>query len=245
MIPSKIYTFTLPANGTYPLNVIGSYFKILSASGPVSIWGDSFGNLGTIDAGQGLRDVPFGSLQISDTTGATNTVRILVAASTFVDDRVAGNVSIIDSARSLVLADSSFWTNVYQSPVAAQYPHVAVFNPAASTKNLSVIITYMLSLSAVQVSLRTLNAAPAWVAKTPQNRNVNSAVAAQHQLWMTTNAVLQGAASNFPGTVLTANVAKDLARPRSPIVVKPGQGLVLVTDTVNTDLAAGFDVEEF
>lgn len=92
MLPTKIYTFTIAANATYRLLVAGQYFKLLAAAGAVRIDGD-FGRLDDLIAGQGLEATPFSFLNLTDTSGAINTVRLLVGDENFIDG-VQGNVNI-------------------------------------------------------------------------------------------------------------------------------------------------------
>lgn len=91
MLPVKLYSFNVAAGGSYRLLVAGKYFKILSATGPVSVLSD-FGTLAPMIAGYGLTDTAFSYLYITDLSGASNDVQIVVGDRNFVDSRITGQV---------------------------------------------------------------------------------------------------------------------------------------------------------
>lgn len=95
MKPSKFYTFTIPAFSVYQLQVIGDYFKIIEATGAVDIKAE-WGELKGLIAGQGLEATPFNRLEITDASGASNTVRIYIGDEKFIDG-LAGTVSVSTS----------------------------------------------------------------------------------------------------------------------------------------------------
>lgn len=129
MIPAKIYPLTVPGGGTFVLPASGAMFKILSATGPVIVTGDTFGNLGQVDAGQGLTlPAQFGRLTLTDMTGADNALQVLVADAGFIDDRIAGIVETIDSAANRSLAKQAFGGFNSFTGAAGQYGYVCLAN---------------------------------------------------------------------------------------------------------------------
>lgn len=90
----KVYTFTIPANGAFPLLVISDYFRIQAATGAVDVEGDTFGTLPDLLTGQGLENTPYNRLTFVDKTGAPNTVSVLCSGDLFIDNRLYGVVSI-------------------------------------------------------------------------------------------------------------------------------------------------------
>lgn len=97
MKPSQFYEFTIPAYGAYMLTVGGDYFKILRATGPISIkakWGELRGLI----SGQGLEASPFDRLELRDESGAANTVRLFIGDEKFID----GLAGAVDIARARV-----------------------------------------------------------------------------------------------------------------------------------------------
>ena len=119
MIPAKIYPVVIPAGQSAPLLVEGEYFKVLSSTGTLEITGDTFGQLGEILPGQGLENTRFKRLTLRDTSGGINTVQLLVAGEKFVDDRITGEVSIIDGNLARTRANQAFLTQSGISPVTA------------------------------------------------------------------------------------------------------------------------------
>lgn len=92
MQPSAIYTFDVPAYSTYTLRVAGQYFKILSASNPINIRTENQDLKGLV-AGQGQEKTPFSYINFTDSSGFTNTIRVVVADQNFVDG-LTGSIAI-------------------------------------------------------------------------------------------------------------------------------------------------------
>lgn len=135
MTPAKIYSFSIPAGGSFPLLVIGDYCKILTSSGALTLTGDSFGTLGPILAGQGVEQTPFSRLVLTDNTGAVNNGTILIADNKFIDDRITGEVSVIDGGKSRTNSNSAGIVTISQLAVAGKYTHAQLWNPYGSDKN--------------------------------------------------------------------------------------------------------------
>lgn len=136
MTPSKIYSFVVPAGGAFQVQAIGVYFKIAAASGLLEVRGDTFGTIGQLVPGQGLRDSPFGRLEFRDLSGFDNSVTIVIAGESFVDDRVQGSVEVIDGGKSRTIAGSAFTAyTAKQVAVAGEHAFVQLFNPPGSGRN--------------------------------------------------------------------------------------------------------------
>jgi len=93
MLPTKIYTFTLTAGQTYNLLVQGEYFKLTSTTGAVDVLAD-FGRLEGMLTGQGLEKTPFNKLTFVNTSGASNTIKVLIGDENFID-AFTGNMTIV------------------------------------------------------------------------------------------------------------------------------------------------------
>lgn len=119
MKPSGFYTYTLGANASVNLPVTGDYFKIMSATGLVSVKSD-FGSLDDLIAGQGLENTPFRFLTIVNRTAASNTVRLFVGDENFIDG-VSGTIAITATvaARTAFVQTAATVTNVAANAVAA------------------------------------------------------------------------------------------------------------------------------
>src|SRR5688500_10394922 len=126
---AKIYSLVIPASGSFPLLTSGDYFKGLSATGAFETTGDTFRTLGAILAGQGLEGVAFSRLTFRDTSGASNTLRVLIAGDKFIDDRITGEVSMIDGGKARTISNAAFaWANGC-GPIAAKFSAAQLYNP--------------------------------------------------------------------------------------------------------------------
>lgn len=107
MKPTQIYEFDIAANATFILKVAGEYFKIMGATAPVDVRAE-WGKLAGLISGQGLENTPFSYLELTNTSGSANTVRVLVGDRNFVDG-MAGSISVSANtvARVSGLASSS------------------------------------------------------------------------------------------------------------------------------------------
>lgn len=112
MKPSGFYDFTIPAWGAYTLTVAGDYFKILAATGQVSVKA-KWGELRKLIAGQGLEASPFDRLELRDETGANNVIRIFVGDEKFIDGMTGTvNIGTMPAAKQ---ANSGVFTNLQQT----------------------------------------------------------------------------------------------------------------------------------
>lgn len=90
----KVYDFTLTAGGSQIILVESAYFRIMTATGPVDVIGDTFGTLPAVQAGQGMQNTPYKRLTLRDASGAPNSGTILCSGDLFIDNRTIGNVAI-------------------------------------------------------------------------------------------------------------------------------------------------------
>ena len=131
--PTKIYPFAIGAYEALPLLVQGSYFKILSATGMVDVTGDTFGTVEALQAGQGLRGQDFGRLVVRDRSGGSNMVRLLIGDDQFIDDRISGEVAVIDGNKSRSIAGGALaWRPQTSVTVQGNHAFAQIWNPAGS-----------------------------------------------------------------------------------------------------------------
>lgn len=83
----KTYDFTMAAGGSVQILAVGTYFRIQTCTGALSITGE-FGEASPISAGQGLKDSPFTRLQLKNLTAFANSGTIIVASEEFVDQQM-------------------------------------------------------------------------------------------------------------------------------------------------------------
>jgi hypothetical protein len=118
----KVYDFTLTAGGSQVILVESAYFRIMTATGPVDVIGDTFGTLPAVEAGQGLQNTPYKRLTLRDASGAPNSGTILCSGDLFIDNRTIGNVAITnkDATSGAMTQASANVTNASGQLLAAK-----------------------------------------------------------------------------------------------------------------------------
>lgn len=224
MIPAKIYPVVIPANETLRLAAQGDFFKVLNATGLVEVTGDTFGTIGGLRAGHGLDKTPFTALTLRDLTGAANTVEILVADERFIDDRVTGEVSVIDGGKSRTLAGQVFGGRFSNSAAAPGNRNWAQWmNPAASTKRMIVSSwSGMGGANGVIVGITTV-AFTNLHASNATNKLSGSAVASVSEKRYQQGV---GVPAPFDALVQCANGIRQAEQ--EPIIIMPGYALAIV-----------------
>lgn len=244
MTPSKIYQFTVPAGGAFALQAIGSYFKVQAATGQVEVRGDTFGTVGVLLPGQGMRGSAFGRLEFRDLSGSANMVTVLIAGSDFVDDRISGSVEIIDGGRTRTMAGEAFTAfGQHQVSVAANRPIVQLWNPPGSGRNAFIKSAIYSSNTAQFVGITP---APVQLgalfgqAKAKSQSKPDGAT----QVRNVQQAAYPGSPNLFSGYI-QANGVLQLTM-QEPLMIAPGEGLgVFGADTsLNNLLTVCFELVE-
>ena len=237
------YDFALGAGQSVAIEAVGEYVKVLSCTGPVRIELDTGPRLDAL-AGQGVRKEPFTRVQVTDKSGAANTGKILIAYGEMIDDRITGEVSVIDGGKARTYAGQAFsWANG-QLAQAAAYSACQIYNPPGSGKNL-VVKAYAMASSAAGVasahvrssSLANLQSAiPATKLATgtlPVAQSRTEALAAPSASQRYIDYAFFQAAGTFRTTL------------QEPVVVPPGYGFTIESGTQNVQMNAVFEwIEE-
>ena len=92
MINAAIYTETILAGSTSRRLFSGAFFKIISATGALNVRTSTV-ILNGLVSGQGFEKAPFDFLELTDASGAANTVRYTVATEGFLDG-ITGSMQI-------------------------------------------------------------------------------------------------------------------------------------------------------
>ena len=92
MINATIYSETISAGQTSRRLFSGAYFKLISATGTVNVRTDVVA-LSAISSGQGFEKAPFTFLELTDASGAANTIRYVVATEGFLDG-IQGTIQV-------------------------------------------------------------------------------------------------------------------------------------------------------
>jgi hypothetical protein len=235
MTPAKIYQFSIPAGGSFPLLVIGDYCKILTSSGPLTLQGDTFGSIGPILAGQGVQDSPFSRLVLEDESGATNNGTILIADNAFIDDRITGEVSVIDGSSIRAKNGGAFTAHAYVTANATLHSTCQIWNPAGSGKKLIIESIIPFIEQNITLNIKNTNAIIA-------NGSIYNGIGNKKSTGPTGVAVLY-TSSTGPGPEV-ANASYGLTLPmqlKTPFVIEPGHGLNFASTLINK--YCGFDLE--
>lgn len=118
-LSATIYDDTLTANQAFPRMLGGAMFKLISSTGPINIKTDKV-NLKGITAGQGFEGIPYNSIEITDASGASNTIRYMVASDGFIDG-LTGAMTVT----SQVPPQSSSFANTQKTVTSASTQMVA------------------------------------------------------------------------------------------------------------------------
>jgi hypothetical protein len=208
--------------------VEGDYFKIKSSSGSLTVTGDTFGSLGGMLQGQGLRDTDFKRLTLTDETGAINNGYLLVSDGNFVDDRITGEVSVIDGGKARTLSNIAFAGYAGIAAVAAQY---LVVEQVQATSTFAGLFT-----------MRAHNATFGSFSSFGQPKKIGGTDSVG-AFYATNNAAVLGAGKILGVGSVVAN-GNVTFRQAEPIVIPPNFGLCIYSNTLASDLYANFEFYE-
>lgn len=234
------YDFTLPAYGSVELAVSGSMVKLLDSNGRVKIFTDSGASV-QCDPGQGIRNFAFQKLKIVDLSGSANTGFVLVAGSEMIDDRITGEVSVIDGGKGRTAANQAF-IGVGAIAGAGAYPHAQIWNPAGSGKNVFVsqIVLTLNTAAAIGCGLSNVQMATQ-LQKVKSKRYGGADGVAQFRT--EANVAQLGGNQYAFYAYLPAN-QPVVWKPAEPFMLVPGSGLIACPGTVGVTLYATFDIYE-
>lgn len=256
---AKIYPLTIPAGGSLPLPVVAAYFKILSSTGPVDVTGDTFGTLSGLRAGHGMEKTKFNRLTLRDASGAENVVQIVIAGENFVDSRTSGATTVeglvniagmlegIDTGRRQVGQGQAYTFGLTDTVMTGDNTvALQLFNPAASGKRLVVYGWELWQLG------NPINACVvAWKNAPLPTARAGAVVSKSRGVASVATAYSNGAGVADDGVIhriggATLAQADRTIRPRVPLIVPPGVGLMwlVVTNSQGAVVGVGADVVE-
>lgn len=143
------YTYTLPALGSVQIPAGNENFHITEATGPLTVRGDTFGSLGGLVAGQGLKGVPFNRLELFNETAAPNTVTVLLSPAEFVNQVFSGAVTV--TSPRLAVSQAEYAPNFFATAgaIAANTPQT-VFAAGVNTNGVIIVAAEMGDFFAAQ-----------------------------------------------------------------------------------------------
>lgn len=239
---ARVYDFTIPAGGAVTVLAEGSFYRLMTAAGSIEVRRNNGSIVGPLLPGQGER-AEFLSLTLTDKSGASNPGSILIGDDTFIDDRISGEVSVIDGEVARSLAAVAFIGSNYMNPGAGLSAHVQLWNPVGSGKRLVVGSSVFSGSSEFSLlRLKRHNAPLANLAASPQNL-METGPATVAQLRNEANAGVLGGVS-LTGPLWAAGNSFNRREFVTPILIDPGSGIHWVQGTVNLLLAAEFEYFE-
>lgn len=236
------FDFNVGANQSQHIDVVGTFIKYKSGTGTIRVRLNGGGYIDLLP-GQGVNNVHFTSVDVQDRTGAQNIGTILAGIYDFRDDRITGTVDVVDGGKARTRADAASVGYASQSGSAGVYSHVQLLNPATSGKNMYV----------GQVSFYAIAGATGGVAivrwDTPLATLVGNA--GRKRLAAALSPALLRVATDptmlmmpSPGIMFAIDSGLKLAKFSEPLLIEPGQGLVVVANNKGDGVGANFEFFE-
>lgn len=237
------YDLNIPVGKSQAIDVAGDRVQFISATDPfaqIEIRPNfAQGNI-TLKPGQGMRFSEQVQRWIVFNKGSVAlTGALLIGTGDFFDQRISGTVDVIDGGKARTLGNQAYMTVVSQAAIAAQYSHVQLWNPAGSGKVLNVSKFIVNSSSATAVHVRSHNVALGTYQWNGVSKKLGGPQAAG-ELRGTNNAAILPAGPSILGMTLQANLPYS-HKLDEPIIVLPGMGIVAISTTLATDVAANFE----
>jgi len=250
-------TQTLAANARLDIGIAGSFFRISECIYPVTVMlikaGRVIGTMAGMMAGDYASDVEFDGVWIQN--GATGqTISIQISDGGAGSDRVtgdvtvvgtvsvAGSVSVINGELSRVKANQCFMRVGYKVQAAGNYSIVQLWNPVASGKNLILNkVSLMVSTSMVGVELKKYSTALSSLLGNGYSKDISAA-----------NSSAEVRADHSASSLGTEMQTIGMYNPMDtkdypfsePILIRPGNGILLLSSTFNSALWATFQWNE-
>ena len=236
---AQIYENTIAAGASIQLLVAGGFYKLLSATGTVTVSREGGSTIGPLLPGQGERE-QFYRLTVTNTSGAINNVRILVADESFIDTRVYGAVEFVNG-QAIRTKNNFAWSSGGPCPsVAAQMAHVQLWNPVGSGVNVFVTEVSFCDTSgaAGTFQMRYHNANLLTIVGSSRAKKVDLAAHPTVFTYIENNASAIG--TSFGGRYMVIANGTHTLQPTDPIELPPGWGLITVNTVLGGTNASNF-----
>lgn len=202
------------------------------------------GEIAKLNPGEGYTfSQRFGSFIITNSDNALTVAGQLVTGEgMFQANRIVGEVSVIDASVSRTVGGAAFMLHQYCAAVAAQYPHVQLWNPAGSGVDLVLTKMALFCTTTQVIYIGSKAAALATAGGTSVNKKIGNA-GVSLGLGKKENNAVQQLSNIFSGT-LTGSALPVVWPIGNDIVIPPGQGYGTMGNVVNQDIGAEFDYYE-
>lgn len=246
MKSTRVYDFSLAANGAFQLPVTGSFFRIMSLSvngAAIEVQGDTFGNIYPLFVGQGMKNQKFGALNLVNRSGNAVSGTLLVSDGELVDDRITGFVEVVDGGKNRTLSGVAFLAYANAIAVAANYTVNQLWNPIGSGKNL-VVEKITVSVSTAQaIGIMSNSLAMTSLTGFAGNKKTGGAVSVSQIRYDNIPGAPGGAPVNYQTSFLGVN-SPFVIQPSEPIIITPGFGLICQGQTVANINPTSFEFYE-
>ena len=125
------YTFNIGAGASQTFDIVGKFFKLLTATGLVRVQIDRGYRMDLLP-GRGWRGIPFHRVNVLDLSGLPNAGTFLAGDFEVIDDRISGDVSILDAINATCQIYNPALT------VALGFTATQVIAPAANVNGIIV-----------------------------------------------------------------------------------------------------------
>lgn len=231
------HDFTLVPNGSQTIDVVGRFFKYVSGTGKIRVRATNGGYIDLLP-GQGVSNQSFTSLTVQDRTGSINAGSLLAGDFEFRDERISGQVEVIDGGKARAQTDRSAFGYCGAAATASMFGHVQLFNPSNSGVNVYVG-QIMIGAAVGSVNFARQDTPLTNLIRQGQRKRVN---APQSAIEMR----MQLNATQLIQTTTMGNIdpAVKLMKFIEPIMVPPGCGLLVVSAVQNDGLGGTFEFFE-
>lgn len=232
------YDFNLAASQSMTIDVAGKFFKYKSGTGLLRIRNSKGGYVDLLP-GQGVWGLDFTTLTIQDKSGATNVGVILAGAFDFHDDRITGTVEVISGEKARVIAGNSFSGSVGVVADPTFPAMTQLYNPAASGKNIFLNRIIIGGSAAGEWLVASTATQLATLVGTFPNKKMGGAASAAERRREARVAL----GNTIFDMYCALNVPFDLVM-AEPLMVTPGNGIVVYPATVNVPAVVNFQFYE-
>jgi len=237
------FDFTLAANQSQHIDVVGTFLKYKAGTGTIRVRLNGGGYIDLLP-GQGVNNVNFTSVDVQDRTGAQNVGTILAGIYDFRDDRITGTVDVVDGGKARSNSGAACIGYVNQVAVAATYPHVQLLNPTGSGKNIYVeqISIYCGETMNGGASIQRCDYVYADLVVKGSRKRVSGGAVSVAELRRESNATQQG--HGIAPYFAAIDKSLRLFKFSEPLQLEPGIGLDVANGTVGEGIGVTFEYFE-
>jgi hypothetical protein len=169
---------------------------------------------------------------------------ILMGEGEFQDNRVSGSVEVIDGGKARTLAGFAYMGAGAILGEASKYPHVQLFNPAESGRNIvleSMLISVTLA-STVDFGPQAVQLAEVFPAA-PVSKKFKAGATPTVGVIRRQNAVSNQLGNAFANIMVQPSATVPIVF-TEPVVIMPGMGMMVQSESVNNTMAVTFEYFE-